>query len=242
MMDRNERENVLDSVCHGIGDAMHVAGASLCLGVDDEGCTPWSWSSPMAHQLHLAQASSGHGPCPEARASGVPVVVDDLATSGPWETERWVAFRAAARDCGAETALVHPLTGPTGTVGALALYDSAPRNWTAQERAAVGVVAQLLTALVQQQAEQAELRSVNERMRLALDHRAVIEQAKGMVARDHAVSVETAWERLRRHSRSTNTPVRDVSRAVVELGLMIPRPAAQPAGRSPSPSTAGAQR
>jgi hypothetical protein len=67
-----------------------------------------------------------------------------------------------------------------------------------------------------------------ERLRLALEHRAVIEQAKGMVARDHGVSVEVAFEWLRRHSRNTNTPVRVLASAVVDLGLHIPRPLAEP--------------
>jgi GAF domain-containing protein len=222
-MEQSGRDEGLGETCRAVVRAMQVVGTSICIGAHPGGCTPHAWSSPAAQRLHWAQTSSGQGPCVEARSSGVPVIVDDLTT-----IERWAQFRAAAQRFGVAATLVHPLTGDAGTVGALALYDSSPRAWTPEDRAMVELVAHLVTTIVAQRADNTELRSANERMRSTLDHRAVIEQAKGMIARDHSIPVETAFEWLRRHSRNTNTPVRDVAIAVVELGLHVPRPPAEP--------------
>jgi AmiR/NasT family two-component response regulator len=53
----------------------------------------------------------------------------------------------------------------------------------------------------------------------ALASRVVIEQAKGILAEHNAISVDAAFELLRRHARSHRARLRDVADAVVQLGL-----------------------
>lgn len=55
----------------------------------------------------------------------------------------------------------------------------------------------------------------------ALDSRVLIEQAKGIITGTYRISVDAAFERLRRHARSHKAPLRTVARAVVQLGLLI---------------------
>lgn len=50
----------------------------------------------------------------------------------------------------------------------------------------------------------------------ALDSRVIIEQAKAFIAADRGISVEEAFEVLRRHARSRNRKLREVAAAVVE--------------------------
>jgi hypothetical protein len=116
--------------------------------------------------------------------------------------------------------------GATGTAQAWRAVTSTIADLLPAEapKDAAGVVAHLAAVVRRQAVELDGLRRENQRLRLALEHRAVIEQAKGMVARDHSVSVEVAFEWLRRHSRNTNIPVRDLASAVVDLGLHVPGP------------------
>jgi AmiR/NasT family two-component response regulator len=62
----------------------------------------------------------------------------------------------------------------------------------------------------------------------ALDRRAVIERAKGIVMERHGVGEREAFERLRDHARASNRRVVDVARAVVEGHALLPPRGATP--------------
>lgn len=66
-----------------------------------------------------------------------------------------------------------------------------------------------------------QLAKLAQQLQTALTTRVVIEQAKGIIAHTHAVSVDQAFELLRRHARSHNARLIDVATAVVNLGLQI---------------------
>ena len=53
-------------------------------------------------------------------------------------------------------------------------------------------------------------------LQAALDSRIVIEQAKGVLAERHGISVGEAFELLRRHARSHATPLHDLAGRVVD--------------------------
>ncbi len=55
-----------------------------------------------------------------------------------------------------------------------------------------------------------------DQMRQAMEHRAVIEQAKGMLIATHRCSPDEAFQMLSGHSRRTNRKVRDIATAMVE--------------------------
>jgi len=61
---------------------------------------------------------------------------------------------------------------------------------------------------------------LNEQLQRALDSRAIIEQAKGMVASDNT-TVDQAFRRIRTHARNHNVAIASVAEAVVKLGLKI---------------------
>jgi AmiR/NasT family two-component response regulator len=60
---------------------------------------------------------------------------------------------------------------------------------------------------------------LNEQLREALASRIVIEQAKGVLAAERHISVDEAFEVLRRHARSRAVSLHSVAQAVVSLGL-----------------------
>lgn len=68
----------------------------------------------------------------------------------------------------------------------------------------------------------AESRDLARQLEVALDSQVLIEQAKGVFANEYGISVDAAFERLRRYSQEKNIKLTDVCAAVVEQGLGIP--------------------
>src|SRR5947199_412673 len=64
---------------------------------------------------------------------------------------------------------------------------------------------------------------VREQLTQALDSRVIIEQATGIIAERQRVTVDIAFQRLRRYTRDHNARLHDVAEAVVHLGLRIER-------------------
>lgn len=71
-------------------------------------------------------------------------------------------------------------------------------------------------------AELARLETKVEQLESALERRATIERAKGILMERHGVDQLTAFERLRTHARATRRRVVDVSREVADGVLQLP--------------------
>ncbi|HEY5248009.1 MAG TPA: PAS domain S-box protein, partial [Dermatophilaceae bacterium] len=55
----------------------------------------------------------------------------------------------------------------------------------------------------------------------ALKSRVVIEQAKGITAQRHGVTIDQAYQLIRTHTRNNNASLRTVAEAIVEVGLQV---------------------
>ena len=71
--------------------------------------------------------------------------------------------------------------------------------------------------------EQHELVEQVERLESALERRALIERAKGILMERHNVDDWAAFQRVREHARSTNRTVIDVAAAVAEGHGLLPK-------------------
>ena len=101
-----------------------------------------------------------------------------------------------------------------GIIGALNLYSRSPHAFADNEQMATVFVAHAAAALANAQAYSAA-QALSEQLRTALDSRAVIEQAKGVLMRDHQCDAEEAFEMLKHASQHTNRKLRDVAATIV---------------------------
>jgi AmiR/NasT family two-component response regulator len=62
---------------------------------------------------------------------------------------------------------------------------------------------------------------LSEQLQEALESRVVIEQAKGITAQQHAITVDDAYQLIRRHARNNNASLRVVAEAIVAVGLQV---------------------
>ncbi len=162
-----------------------------------------------APEIDRAQYETGQGPCLDAYRNGVILRIDETM-----DDDRWTAFASAAFSHGVRSTLSLPLRGEDHIIGALNLYSRAPHAFVDNEQMATVFVAHAAAALASAKAYSAS-QALNEQLRAALDSRAVIEQAKGVLMRDHRIDSEEAFEMLRHASQHTNRKLRDVAAAIV---------------------------
>lgn len=184
-------------------------GASLTMrraGVPDAPAA----SDPWAAGLDEVQFEEQEGPCLNCLREGSVMRSRDLGND-----ERFPAYGARAAERGARSALSLPLAADGRTVGALNLYS---RRVDAFDREALAV-GELLAAhaalAVQAAMAYYSSRDLAEQMRSAMESRAQIEQAKGVVLAQEGVSAEEAFELLVKRSQHANRKLRDVAAEVV---------------------------
>src|SRR5450631_298386 len=66
-----------------------------------------------------------------------------------------------------------------------------------------------------------EQQELSGQLQEALESRIVIEQAKGITAQRHGVTIDQAYRRIRTHARNNNASLRTVAEAIVEVGLKV---------------------
>jgi AmiR/NasT family two-component response regulator len=76
---------------------------------------------------------------------------------------------------------------------------------------------------VRRHAEKRALAEQVQRLESALERRAMIERAKGIIMERHSVSEREAFDRLRDHARSRNRTVVDVAASVAEGHALLPK-------------------
>jgi GAF domain-containing protein len=224
---QRDRE-ILERLCVHAAMALGAVGAVIYL-IDGAGTRLVAASDDRAEKI--ANSHTGDGPAVQVDDSGRSVAVDDVASAAEPH------LRRAASEHGVSAIAAMPIIVDGDVVGVLEVYRDRP-GWTRQDLAVGDTLTEIATVLMSRTSDLDRAEAMIEQLRNTLENRAVIEQAKGMISRDHQVSVEVAFEMLRRHSRNTNTPVRVLARAVTDLGMQIPdssdgspRPHRQPVAR-----------
>ena len=84
-----------------------------------------------------------------------------------------------------------------------------------------GVLADVATSYVVNASMLRQQEQLSEQLQHALESRVVIEQAKGITAQQHSVTVDHAYQLMRRHARNNNASLRIVAEAIVGVGLHV---------------------
>jgi GAF domain-containing protein len=206
--------DVLNDLAERVTAALGVAGAGVSL-VESGQCRFAAASDGRAATLERLQETVDAGPCLEACLAGKAVTVSSLAENA----REWGAYRRAAQEAGIVAVAAVPMCHDGQSVGTVNLYDVSPRVWSAEDLYVAGILADMATGYVVQAWELDRQRRINEQLREALDSRIVIEQAKGALAAERHISVDEAFNVLRRHARGHSASLRSVAEAVVNLGL-----------------------
>lgn len=137
------------------------------------------------------------------------------------ELDRWPTFAASAIDAGFTSVLAVPMRLREQTIGGLNLFNAGPLILSADDQRLAQALADVATVGVLQQRSAHRTFLLAEQLQRALSSRVLVEQAKGVLAERHAVSVDRAFDALRRYARNNNLKLADVSQAVLR-GEMDP--------------------
>jgi GAF domain-containing protein len=174
-------------------------------------------SGELAVDLDQVQYRLGDGPCLSAALTGEPSEILDTRAD-----RQWPQFAAAAAAAGCDSVLAFPLPVQERVSGSLNVYgrklgaaDDGIRDLLTRfvSYAVVPVSNMYLYEAAVERAEHLEA---------ALDSRAVIDQAKGVLMERFKLTPDQAFQALTRVSMETNTKVRDVAARFVATGELRP--------------------
>jgi GAF domain-containing protein len=166
----------------------------------------------MALAADELQYQEDAGPCMDAGRGGVVLRIDDVR-----EEERWPAYVSRVVATGVRSSLSVPLPYQGSSVGALNCYSRKPGAFATPASLDAGLqVAETIAVAVVNAEAHAQLADQARNMRIAMDSRAVIEQAKGVLMAQRHVTAEQGFEILRDASQRYNRKLRDIARGIVE--------------------------
>jgi hypothetical protein len=168
-------------------------------------------SNAGAQELELFQLQADQGPCLDAVRLHSSVSVPDLTL----DVDRWPRFKAAAEIIGFRAVHAVPLRLRSESVGGFGLFHSTPTVLSVADLHTVQALADVATIGILQQQHAAQSALLTDQLQFALDSRIIVEQAKGILSASGNISVDAAFDVLRRYSRDGNLKLSLVAQELV---------------------------
>lgn len=196
---------------------------SVTLVRGDEAHTA-AYSGQMALDADELQYERGWGPCMDAGRTGLTFAVEDMTTES-----RWPDYTEAVVATGVRSSLSVPMPYLGATIGALNVYSARPGSFGTEAVHIGEEVADWIAVAVRNAEAHDEAQRLVADMRRAMESRAVIDMAVGIIIARQQCSPEEAFSILSRSSQNYNRKLRDLAQALVasESGTAEP-PLRQP--------------
>jgi GAF domain-containing protein len=205
-------QSVLQRVVDLIKQVMpEGAEASITL-LRDQQATTAAFTGELALLLDERQYGHGYGPCMEAVLGGQFIEITD----GRTET-RWPDYMPTFLQHGALSSLAVPVPAAQ-SAACLNVYAPVAGAFTDGHRQAVAEFAAYAAVALSNMDALQDARDQAEHLRAAMESRAVIEQAKGIVMERHKVTADQAFRLLVGVSMNTNRKVRHLAEHLLLTG------------------------
>ena len=211
LVDDYDVVELLDTLVRSCVEILGVTAAGLLLNDQKGNLAVVASSSEESRLLEICQLQSDEGPCLDCVRSGASVSSGDLGQ----DRARWPTFVAAALDAGFQSVFAVPMRLRDQTIGGLNLFSAAPVLASTADQGLAQALADVATIGILQQRSAHRSSLLAEQLQHALNSRIMVEQAKGVLAERHAVSMDVAFDALRRHARNNNLKLVEVARSVV---------------------------
>jgi len=210
--------DVLHNLTEEMTDVLDLTGAGVTLVHDGQQRFVTAAIDAIA-TLERVQEQWQAGPCIDAVATGRPVAVPDIAAGDA--SKRWPDYTVAAKTAGIQAVAGIPMLAEGVAVGAVNLYDSQLRDWSAEDLRVATTFADIATGYLTHASAARQQQRTAEQLQQALNTRLIIEQAKGVLAVKRETSVDDAFQILRKYARDHNARIHDVARAVVTGEILL---------------------
>jgi GAF domain-containing protein len=191
-------------------DLFDVDGAGLMLLSTDGVLRDVAASDEAGRMLEALQEQFGEGPCVDAFLEDGPVIAGDLGVD-----PRWPSVGPLAAGHGVRAVLGVPIDLREGPVGTLNVYAAQPHRWDDSDVAAIQAYTRVIASLLRAAVKAHVSGKAATQLQQALDHRSLIEQAKGVLMERRGLDQQAAFELLRSRARSTRRRLDVVAREVV---------------------------
>jgi GAF domain-containing protein len=167
-------------------------------------------SDDLALRADLLQYESDAGPCLDAVRQVKAVLVTDMDGEA-----RWPAYVARTIPLGVRGSLSVPLGVENGVIGALNIYATAARAFDDEAVDLATELAQYAGVVATTADQYNRATKFADQMQRAMESRAVIEQAKGILMAQRHCSADEAFDVLVRLSQETHRKLRDLAETLV---------------------------
>jgi GAF domain-containing protein len=203
-------DDAMDHIVRTTHAIFAVDGAGLMLADAGHNLLNAAVSDERMRYLEELQIAHGEGPCISAFEDKELVRAEDLAA----ET-RWPSFSEDAVARGVRAVLASPIPYNQDAVGVVAVLSEQRRPWSAEAELALLAftdLAALLIASMLMGERQGELAA---QLQSALNSRAIIEQAKGVLIGRRGLTAQSAYELLRAQARAERRKLTAVAAELV---------------------------
>ncbi|SMD25971.1 GAF and ANTAR domain-containing protein [Kibdelosporangium aridum] len=197
---------ILDAVCAEAVRAIPGADMASITAIHNGHASTAAYADPRAQQLDRAQYETGDGPCLQAAATGE-IIRLSVGTAG----EMWPDFVAVAKRLEVGSYVAAPLHVDDKLTGAINLFGFGDHGFAETDGQLLGLYTTVVTFALRTTRRYHNVRNLAAHLEIAMQSRAVIEQAKGILMAVHKISEEEAMARLIDQSQRTNVKLRIVA-------------------------------
>lgn len=219
LTDHGDSDDSLRAALHQVTqacvDLFGVAGSGIMLADEQNISRYVAASDGPGRILETLESEMGQGPCTEAFVLGHPITVTNLATES-----RWPELAVAIAPHPVRAVLGVPVKLGGITVGTLDVYRDHPAEWDDSELAALTRFSTIVGTILSAALSAHEATELAGQLQYALDYRVVIERGVGYLMARDGVDAVTAFNRLRRAARSTQTKIGDIATQLLETGRL----------------------
>jgi hypothetical protein len=206
-----DRDGVMGSLrrlCTAAAQALSASGAAVAVMAEDGTRGVGVASDPVSERVEELQFVLGEGPGIDAFTGRRPVLVPDLAGEA---MDRWPVYTPATCDLGIHAAFAFPIQVGAARLGVLNLFRARPGQLSGDElRHALMFAEVVLTTLLDGQ-HNATSGAAADGLAGAVERRAELFQAQGMVMVQLGAGLAEALARMRAYAYAENRQLGEVA-------------------------------
>ncbi len=188
----------------------HVEESSITL-VSNDKASSVAYTGKLSLDLDESQYGRGYGPCLEAAVGEEIREITDTR-----EETRWSDYARFAAERGSLSSLSVPVPVREAVHGALNLYAVSANAFDANARALARTFASYAAVAVHNLHLYESTRDLASNLDTAMQSRAVIEQAKGILMSQRRCDATEAFNLLAAASQRSNRKLRDIAQGIVD--------------------------
>jgi GAF domain-containing protein len=187
--------------------------AAVGITLFDDGRRPKTalWTDDSAPRIDQVQYEEGSGPCVNAYKERRIIRVDDVRTV----RNQWPAFSERAVQEAVLSTLSLPLVAGDDTLGGFNLYARDPNAFSSEHEADAELFATEAAVVLANASAYWAMSDLAFGLRTAMQSRAEIEQAKGILMATRRCTAEKAFQMLVQASQRNNEKLRDIAARIV---------------------------